>query len=53
MIATKLLVPDLAAVIGHGFIVAGNAFAAIGMGLYLSGWQRHPEDLATATPRGS
>jgi hypothetical protein len=47
--ATKLLVPDVAEVIGHGFIVAGNVFAAIGMGLYLRDWQRHPEDLAAAT----
>jgi hypothetical protein len=47
--ATKLVVPDVAAVIGHGFIVAGNVFAAVGMGIYLRGWQRHPEDLATAT----
>lgn len=47
--ATKLVVPDVAEVIGHGFIVAGNVFAAIGMGLYLRDWQRHPEDLATAT----
>lgn len=51
VIATKLFVPDLAATIGHGFIVAGNVFAAVGMGLYLRGWQRHPEDLAAATPR--
>ena len=49
--ATKLLVPDVAAVIGHGFIVAGNVFAAVGMGFYLRDWQRHPEDLAAATPR--
>jgi hypothetical protein len=47
--ATKLLVPDVAEVVGHGFIVAGNVFAAIGMGLYLRDWQRHPEDLAAAT----
>jgi hypothetical protein len=47
--ATKLVVPEVAEVIGHGFIVAGNVFAAIGMGLYLRGWQRHPEDLAAAT----
>jgi hypothetical protein len=51
VIATKLFVPDVAATIGHGFIVAGNVFAAVGMGLYLRGWQRHPEDLAAATPR--
>jgi hypothetical protein len=51
VIATKLFVPDLAATIGHGLIVAGNVFAAVGMGLYLRGWQRHPEDLAAATPR--
>jgi hypothetical protein len=49
--ATKLLVPDVADVIGHGRIVAGNVFAAIGMGFYLRDWQRHPEDLAAATPR--
>jgi len=49
--ATKLVVPDVAEVIGHGFIVAGNVFAAVGMGLYLRDWQRHPEDLAAATPR--
>jgi hypothetical protein len=50
--ATKLLVPEVAAVIGHGFIVAGNVFAAVGMGLYLRDWQRHPEDLAeAASPR--
>lgn len=49
--ATKLLVPDVAQVIGHGFIVAGNVFAAVGMGLYLRDWQRHPEDLAEATAR--
>ena len=49
--ATKLLVPDVAAVIGHGFIVAGNVFAAVGMGFYLRDEQRHPEDLAAATPR--
>ena len=47
--ATKLLVPDVAVVIGHGFIVAGNVFAAVGMGFYLRDWQRHPEDLAAAT----
>jgi hypothetical protein len=47
--ATKLLVPDIAEVIGHGLIVAGNVFAAIGMSLYLRDWQRHPEDLAAAT----
>jgi len=51
VIATKLAVPDVAEVIGHGFIVAGNVFAAVGMGLYLRDWQRHPEDLAAATPR--
>jgi hypothetical protein len=51
VIATKLFVPDVAEVIGHGFIVAGNVFAALGMGLYLRDWQRHPEDLAAATPR--
>jgi hypothetical protein len=51
VIATKLFVPDLAAVIGHGFIVAGNVLAAVGMAVYLRGWQRHPEDLAAATPR--
>jgi hypothetical protein len=51
VIATKLLVPDVAATIGHGYIVVGNAFAAVGMGLYLRGWQRHPEDLAAATSR--
>jgi hypothetical protein len=51
VVATKLLVPDVAAVIGHGFIVAGNVFAALGMGFYLRDWQRHPEDLAAATPR--
>jgi hypothetical protein len=49
--ATKLLVPDVAEVIGHGFIVAGNVFAALGMGFYLRDWQRHPEDVAAATPR--
>ena len=49
--ATKLAVPDVAAVIGHGFIVGGNVFAAVGMGLYLHGWQRHPEDVSAATPR--
>jgi hypothetical protein len=49
--ATKLLVPEVAEVIGHGFIVAGNVFAAVGMGVYLRDWQRHPEDLAAATPR--
>ena len=49
--ATKLLVPDVAEVIGHGFIVAGNVFAALGMGFYLHDWQRHPEDAAAATPR--
>lgn len=48
---TRLVVPDVAAVIGHGFIAAGNVFAAVGMGLYLRDWQRHPEDLAAATPR--
>ena len=51
VIATKLLVPNVAAVIGHGFIVAGNVFAAVGMGVYLHVAQRHPEDLAAATPR--
>ena len=51
VIATKLLVPDVAEVIGHGFIVAGNVFAALGMGFYLRDQQRHPEDLAAATPR--
>ena len=49
--ATKLFVPDVAEVIGHGFIVAGNVFAAVGMGFYLRDWQRHPEDVAAATPR--
>ena len=49
--ATKLFVPDVAEVIGHGFIVAGNVFAAVGMGFYLRDWQRHPEDLAAASPR--
>jgi hypothetical protein len=49
--ATKLVVPDVAAVIGHGFIVAGNVFAALGMSFYLHDWQRHPEDVAVATPR--
>jgi hypothetical protein len=49
--ASKLLVPDVAAEIGHGFIVAGNVFAAVGMGFYLRDWQRHPEDLAAATPQ--
>jgi hypothetical protein len=48
--ATKLFVPDVAEVIGHGFIVAGNVFAALGMGFYLRDWQCHPEDLAAATP---
>jgi hypothetical protein len=51
VIATKLFVPDLAEAIGHGFIVAGNVLAAVGMAVYLRGWQRHPEDLAAATPR--
>ena len=51
VIATKLFVPDVAETIGHGFIVGGNVLAAVGMGLYLRGWQRHPEDLAAATPR--
>jgi hypothetical protein len=51
VIATKVFVPDLAEVIGHGFIVAGNVLAAVGMAVYLRGWQRHPEDLAAATPR--
>ncbi len=51
VIATKLFVPDLATVIGHGFIVAGNVLAAVGMAVYLRGWQRHPEDLAAATPQ--
>ena len=51
VVATKLFVPDVAAVIGHGFIVAGNVFAALGMGFYLHDWQRHPEDLVAATPR--
>lgn len=51
VIATKLLVPDVAAEIGHGLIVAGNAFAAVGMGVYLHDAQRHPEDLAAASPR--
>jgi hypothetical protein len=49
--ATRLVVPDVAELIGHGFIVAGNVFAAVGMGLYLRDWQRHPEDVAAATPR--
>ena len=49
--ATKLFVPDVAEVIGHGFIVAGNVFAAVGMGFYLHDSQRHPEDLVAATPR--
>jgi hypothetical protein len=49
--ATKLVVPDVAAVIGHGFIVAGNVFAAVGMAFYLRDAQRHPEDLVAATPR--
>jgi hypothetical protein len=51
VIATKLFVPDVAEVIGHGFIVAGNVFAALGMAFYLHDWQRHPEDVAAATPR--
>ena len=51
VVATKLVVPDVAEVIGHGFIVAGNVFAAVGMGVYLHVAQRHPEDLAAATPR--
>src|SRR5262245_33461871 len=49
--ATRLVVPDVAAVIGHGFIVAGNLFAALGMSFYLHDWQRHPEDAVAATPR--
>jgi len=49
--ATKVFVPDVAAVIGHGFIVAGNVFAAVGMAIYLRGWQRHPEDIAAVNPR--
>jgi len=49
--ATKVFVPDVAAVVGHGFIVAGNVFAAVGMAIYLRGWQRHPEDLAAVNPR--
>jgi len=49
--ASKLLVPDVAAVIGHGFIVAGNVFAALGMALYYRAEQRHPEDLAAAIRR--
>ena len=49
VVASKLLVPDVAATIGHGFIVAGNVFAAVGMSFYLRDWQRHPEDLAAAT----
>jgi hypothetical protein len=47
VIATKLFVPDVAEVIGHGFIVAGNVFAALGMAFYLHDWQRH----VAATPR--
>jgi len=49
--ATKLLIPDVAATIGHGFIAGGNALAAVGMAVYLRGWQRHPEDLAAAPSR--
>lgn len=52
VVATKLLVPEIAELIGHGFIVAGNVFASVGMGFYLRDWQRHPEDVAAAaTPR--
>jgi hypothetical protein len=49
--ATKVLVPDVAAVIGHLYLVAGNVFAAVGMALYYRAEQRHPEDVAAATPR--
>jgi hypothetical protein len=51
VVATKLVVPELAATIGQGFIVGGNALAAVCMAVYLRAEQRHPEDLAAATPR--
>lgn len=49
--ATRIVVPDIPVVIGHGFIVVGNVFAALGMSFYLHDWQRHPEDVPASSPR--
>lgn len=42
--ATRLLVPDVAATLGHGYIVVGNAFAALAMAWYLRVGQHHLDD---------
>lgn len=42
--ATRLIVPGVAEAIGHGYIVAGNLFAALAMAFYLRVGQRHLDD---------
>ena len=46
--ATRVLVPGVAEVLGHGFIVTGNVFAALLMAFYLRRGQRHPDDSKAA-----
>ena len=44
--AMRMAVPGVAEVIGHGYIAAGNVFAAIGMATWLHRFALHREDLA-------
>jgi hypothetical protein len=41
---TRLLIPGVAEILGHGYIVAGNVFAALLMAFYLKVGQHHPDD---------
>jgi hypothetical protein len=44
VVITRLALPGLAETVGHGFIVAGNALAAVSMALYLTWGQPHPRE---------
>lgn len=46
--ATRMLVPGVAESLGHGYIVTGNALAALAMAFYLRVGQRHLDDAETS-----
>ena len=46
--ATRFLLPGVAETLGHGYIVIGNALAAIAMALYLRFGQPHRDDRPAA-----
>ena len=46
VLGIRLLAPEIAELIGHGFIAFGNAFAAVATALYLRFGQPHREDPA-------